>query len=722
MVDPISLAAITAVVTAVGAGMANEAGRTVWESVGGLARRISGREVSAPSDATERAAVARLLHDGARADPAHARAVATLVRAFPGPADAVPAPRRLPPSPRSFTDRREALRLLDQEARRPHAGRPRVAQLYGPEGIGTSTLAHHHGSRRPELYPDGTLYADLRGGGTAGSVPDATTVLRRLLTQLLVPGAALPRSEEVRAELFQSLVADRRMLVVLDHAHSAAQVRPLLTSAPGVFTLIVARRALTGIDALPIPVGPLPARDARRLLVQLLAAAPAGPGRAALAQLVTRCAGSPYALNAAAAARLARAGHPDRPAGQEDRNAVAEPDPADDPVLTAIDDAYRALPADAALLHRLLALWPWPALGAGAAAATARIPEAQAAELLRTLADRRLLEPVGGDRYRQRPAVRRHARAEAARLDGFATGSAALTRTVAWYLHHAVAADRAALPQRWHVSPLFDRTGPGPAPYANPGQALAALGQELPNLVAAALAAAEADDHDTVCTLAEALWAAQLKLGRHDEVLPVLRAAVRAARQKHPGTRVEGRAHTQLALALTEAARYEEAETELTAAAEADRCAGHARGRATAVETLGLLRLRQWRFAEAYEHFEEAARILSTIGADDDGYRDVPRARALLERHRGRALLHLGRTAEARDRLGRALDFFRATHEAYNTARTLGDLAQTHIETGDRTAALPLLDEAIRTHEESEEFHLARLRALRAECVAEPEG
>lgn len=136
------------------------------------------------------------------------------------------------------------------------------------------------------------------------------------------------------------------------------------------------------------------------------------------------------------------------------------------------------------------------------------------------------------------------------------------------------------------------------------------------------------------------------------------------------------------------------------------------------MEFLGLLRLRQWRYQEAYECFGEAGGILNTMGAHDVGTADLPRAQALLERHRGRALRGLGRAEEARERLGTALGRFRTSGDTYNTARTLTDLAETWLDAEDIEAALPLIDEAITTLDgQRAEYHLSYLRRMRERCV-----
>ncbi|MFI9046576.1 tetratricopeptide repeat protein [Streptomyces sp. NPDC053427] len=714
--------------------MANEAGKRAWESVGALARRIAGREVAAPVGSVEREALAALLVDGARRDQMHARALDAWVRGAPRLGGGTAVPRRLPSSVRFFTDRHDLLKHLDREARRKADGRPRVVLIHGPEGIGTSALAVHWGSAHAGRFPDGQLYMDLRGASAVGTL-DQGTVLRSLLQQLGFADEEIPPAVEDRADLYRTTVADRRLLVVLDHARSAAQVQPLLTSTPGVFTIVVARRPLSGLDAVPVAVGPLAHQDARALLGRIAGKEALTAAGAELPRVLTRCAGSPFALRAAAV-RLTEPPRPDQEPVVSHHGPATDPaddpttEPAVDAVRNAAEDAYQELAAGAARLYRLLALRPWPAIGAASAAAIAAIGEPEAEALLTELADRRLLETTAAGRYRFRPSVRRHAETAAAQEDGIGACSAAVSRGVAWALRFAVRADRAVLPQRWHLGPLYAQLEPGP--YAGPGEALAALGDELGQILEAVRAAEEFEDRDSVVQLCEALWSVQLKAGRHDELLPALRSGTRAA-DADAGTRtgtgtdivsaeafrMAGRMHTQLALALLEVRRYEEAESELLAAACAEERAGHLRGRATAVETLGLLRLRQWRFQDAHERFDEADALLAAIGEDGEGAADVPRARALLERHRGRALRGLGRWADSQERLERALRFFRDSAEAYNTARTLTDLAELHLDAGDPTAARPPVDEAISLlRDERAAFHLTHLEALRRRCEA----
>ncbi|WP_405018736.1 tetratricopeptide repeat protein [Kitasatospora sp. NBC_00070] len=698
MLDPLSISAVTAVLGAVGASMANEAGRWAWESVGGLTRRAFGREVPAPTGAAEREQLAGRLVARAQADPAFALELSAWLNGNAGAGTYRPAvPRALPASVRFFTDRREALKQLDQEADRKPDGRPRVAVLHGPEGIGTSTLAVHWGAREIRRFPDGQLYLDLRGGAL-GTSPTPTALLRRLLLDLGMPADTVPLGLDDRLTAYRTALADRRLLLVLDHAQSAAQVLPLVTSAPGVCTVVVARRPLTGLDAVGVPVGPLSGKDATRLLTELAGRQAVGAAKATLPALLARCAGSPFALRAAAP-YLATVPAP----------RVGEADAAQ----VAVEDAYGRLSPEAARLYRLGGLRPWAAIGPELAHAVGEF--ADAGELLAELAEQRLLEPQRDGRYRYRPMVRAHAEQAAVRQDGLAAGAAAVRRAVESLLHFAVRADHAALPQRWHLGPLYRELGRGE--YESPGAAVAALSGELGNLLEAVRAAGEFGWHDLVCQLVEALWALQLKAAGHDLLLPALRAGVRSAEAFAPGTDLAGRMHTQLSFALVESKKYDEAETELMAAAEADRAAGHLRGQATAVESLGLLRLRQWRFTEAYDCFEEADRLLGGITEGDRGRADVPRARALLRRHRGRALA--SEPARAVEQLELALSWFREHGDDYNTARTLTNLAEARLAQGRPAEAAVAIEEAlVLLGRENAALHLPFLHALRERASA----
>ncbi len=760
MIEPISMSAVSWMLGAVGSGMANEAGRRAHELLGNLAARVTGRQVRAPAGHTEWDTLGRTLYEAALRDAAHARSLAALVdlvgTTLPGPCERTSAPAPLPPGVRSFTDRKDPMRRLTREASRTPDGRPRRVLVHGREGIGTSALAVQWAREHAKEFPGRALRVDLRGDG-AGVGRDPAVALRSLLCGLGVAEEDLPPSADARTAYAHRLLEDRRMVLILDHAQSAAQVRPLLSGAPGVFTIVVARRPLPGLDAALVPVEPLTDRDATLLLKAVAGKAAVAAAGTRLPALLSRCAGSPYALHAAADGLLTAAAAPaeDIPEQQavegagrapEDQGPPApRPNPGtavvlepgdgpsgegdsmyDDPVRSGAEDAYARLPEDSARCYRLWALRSWHPLRPASAAAIADIPEDEAARLLAQLAQRQLLEgpearprssghQATDDGYHYREGVRRHAAAAAAREDGLAACARAVLRAVAHFLDFAVHADLAALPERWHLGPAYATATPGR--YPDRGAALTALVAELGNLVEAARAAAEFEDWEKVAQFGEASWAAQLKAGRHDETLPLLRIATRVAREHFPATRMAGRLHAQFGLGLVELREFQEAEEALLFAAGADRDAGHLRGQATAVESLGLLRLRQWRWQEAHDCFEEAGALWDRVGPGDDGFADLARARALLHRHRGRALRGLDELPASLAQSHTALASFRAIGDVYNAARTLTDLAETHLKADAPQAALPLVDEALAVLEPDQAtHHITHLRALRAQC------
>ncbi|MEU6045864.1 tetratricopeptide repeat protein [Streptomyces griseus] len=713
MVDPISMAAIMAVLGAIGSGMASEAGKSAWESAGALVRRMVGREVVAPTGPEEREAVARLIHDSVRSDPELARLWSVFALSAQMTEPTVGRPR-LPASVRFFTDREGAMKLLDREAGRKADGCPRVALVYGDDAMGTSALAVHWGWRSESRFPDGQLYVDLRRASTGGS--RTAVVLRHLLRQLGLDDEQIPPTETDRLEIFRRVVADRRLLLVLDHARSAEQITPLLTSAPSVLTLVVATRPLSGLDALPVPVGPLSDRDAERLLTKIVGKQVMRSAREAIPALLERCGGSPGALRASVPllltpGALTPAGPP--PSSGHHVSTVGFATSGGNPMRAAAEDAYRLLAPEAARVYRLMGLRHWPAFDAETAAHVVGLDVGTTEVLLGALAEVLLLEHAGGGRYRYRPAVRAHAEQVAYQQEGIAGCWAAMNRAMQYYLRLSVTAARAALPESWRVP---EALGAGPVrAHVGRGEALGRLAVELPNLVEAVAAAEEFGQWDTVLTLCRAMWPLQLKAGHHDALLPVLRTGAAVADARAPGTRTAGALHAQLAHTLGEVRLDGEAGAEAAAAVRDERSAGHRLGLASAIEFLGLVRLRQWRHQHASDCFDEAYAVLAGIGPHEDGAAHVSRARALLNRHRGRALLGLVRLDEAQGHVERALEAFRAEGEAYNTARALTDLAEILLVRDERTAALPLIDEAIRVlTEENADQHVEYLRRLRA--------
>ncbi|MGW3994117.1 hypothetical protein ACWEF6_11580 [Amycolatopsis sp. NPDC004772] len=442
-----------------------------------------------------------------------------------GPRSPHPVPRQLPPAPSHFTSRADELVALDEVAAPESGGLPPLAVLIGPGGVGKTALAVTWGSRHAERYPDGQLYADLRGfsAGTA-VLPDEA--LGAFLRALGVQPERVPPDLAEQAALFRTMTAGRRLLVLLDNARSAAQVRPLIPASAGCAVVVTSRLRLDGLvseGARFVDVTPLSHPHAVELVVSAVGRARVAGELDDVAELASLCGRLPIALRVAAA-RLAS-----RPRWQVARVVAELGDErsrlrrlsaeGDAPVAALFDWSYRALPDTAAKLYRLLGEFPGPSFGPGAAAAATELPDA--ADGLQLLVDASLLEEVDDLRYRFHDLVRLHARAQ--RDDD---RPEVVPRVATWYLHEVTRANLVVIPLRWRISPVCEQYRNTPPAFGSGRAALEWLDEQLPNVLAV-LEEADAQRHDEVVwQLCEALW--ELFLGQSDSVLEDAESRCRA--------------------------------------------------------------------------------------------------------------------------------------------------------------------------------------------------
>ncbi len=233
----------------------------------------------------------------------------------PGPRITV-APRQLPPGIGHFTGRAGALRTLDTLAARVGGpgGAVVIPVIDGTAGIGKTALAVHWAHRQADRFPDGQLYVNLRGFDPTGSPAEASSVIRGFLTALGVPPPQVPPDLEEQAGLYRSLLAGRRMLIVLDNASDPEQVGPLLPGSAGCLVLVTSRNRLTSLIALqgahPVTLDLLTLDEARDLLAQRLGAERAAAEPGAVDDLIELCARLPLALNITAARAATNPGVP----------------------------------------------------------------------------------------------------------------------------------------------------------------------------------------------------------------------------------------------------------------------------------------------------------------------------------------------------------------------------------------------------------------------------
>ncbi|MEW2252880.1 helix-turn-helix domain-containing protein [Streptomyces sp. NPDC006975] len=376
----------------------------------------------------------------------------------------------------------------------------RAVSVDGMAGVGKTCLAVHAAHRLADAFPDAQLYVDLHGF-TEGRPPlDADSALRMLLGALDVPSERVPQEGlEALAACWRSELADRRVVVVLDNAADADQVRPLLPGAGDSVALITSRNRLLGLEEVPpVSLDVLSPRESAELLAR--ASGDDGPdGRLArdpesAAEVLRRCGHLPLALRLAGARLRHRPGWTVGILVERMAEGASEFD-------TAFDMSVRQLDRAQARLFRMLGLLPGESFDAYVAAALADVPLRTARAMLEDLVDAHLVQQPAAGRYRLHDLVHQHARRAAAEQDPAAERERALGRVLDYYVHAAAAAD-AAMP---FLSPGRPATvGPPPAAlprFTDKHAAFAWLVSEYANLIAVfeTAAAVGADVH--VCEL-----------------------------------------------------------------------------------------------------------------------------------------------------------------------------------------------------------------------------
>ena len=353
-------------------------------------------------------------------------------------------PRQLPSGVAHFAGRGAELAALDAVLGGGTGGGPGVviSAIGGTAGVGKTALALQWAHQVADQFPDGQLYANLRGfDAGAGQPTDPADVLRGFLDAFGVHPERIPHDTESLAALYRSVLAGRRMLVLLDNAADVAQVRPLLPASPECLVIVTSRRELSALaareGALLVQLDVLSAQEANELLVARLGAERAAAEPWAVTELATLCARLPLALSvivarAAAAPRLpltALAAELTELGGRLDALDVG--DPAAN-VRTVLSLSYRHLPDPAARMFRLLGLHPGPDISAAAAASLAGLPAAEARVALRDLVRASLLNETVPGRY----AFHDLLRAYAAEQSALSTTAAGVENTTKRMLDH----------------------------------------------------------------------------------------------------------------------------------------------------------------------------------------------------------------------------------------------------------------------------------------------
>lgn len=496
-----------------------------------------------------------------------------------------PVPAQLPADLSDFTGRTAELAwVLDALG---HRDTTAVVVVSGPGGIGKTAVAVHAAHLARSGFPDGVLHADLRGSRHRAPGPDR--VLGRFLRDLGTAPECIPVDTEERTALYRSACGGARLLVVLDDAESAEQVRPLLPGDPGCAVVVTSRHSLADLPGADrVDLQALPADDAVDLLAAFLGTDPVLADRAASGRVVAACAGLPLALRVVAGRMAARqwdmrtlAGRLVDPGRRLDEMRVG---------ALAVRDAFalgydNLRPPDTAGVDRrwafrTLAAADGPPLGVPAAAAMLDCDERAAEAALDDLVDARLLTEPRPGRYGYHDLLRAYAlelRPE--------PGPEPPRRLLRWYCHATVAAGAVISPQRPSV-PLADSVPARPPPAFDTGEdALAWLDGEYPNLLAGCAQAADAGEDALGWALPTALWS-YFDLRKLWDDWIATHATARLCADRLGDRPAAARVRNNLAIALLQLRRLDEAREHLLASLRLRRELGDANGEAAVLTNL----------------------------------------------------------------------------------------------------------------------------------------
>ena len=543
------------------------------------------------------------------------------------PPEAEPArdmPRELPPGVPGFTGRQAELKALTRLVDRPREQTMQavvISAIGGTAGVGKTALAVHWAHQMAARFADGQLYVNLRGYDPGQPVP-AADALAGFLRSLGVPGPDIPPEADQRAARYRSLLAGQQMLILLDNAGSADQVRPLLPGSPACTVLVTSRDALAGLvardGATRLDLDVLPLEEAVALLRTLIGARVDAEPEAAV-ELAAQCARLPLALRVAAELAASRPAAPLAGLAAELTDLGTRLDLLEaggdhrTQVRTVFSWSYRHLDAEDARAYRLLGLHPGPDFEPYAAAALTGATVPQARRALDTLARAHLIQSAGPGRYGLHDLLRAYARELADALGTGAELHAALTCLFDWYLRTAAAAMDTLFPAERHRRPRIPGQATAVPPLADPAAAREWLDAERATLVAAAGHPA-AHDWPGHATRLAAILSRYLLNGDHLlEALTIFGHALGAARRT--GDRAaEATILNQIGDVDWQQGRLQQAAEHYRQALALFRAAGDRAGEALALGNTGLAEALLGRYEQAARHQQEAITIFRDVG------------------------------------------------------------------------------------------------------------
>jgi DNA-binding SARP family transcriptional activator/Tfp pilus assembly protein PilF len=588
----------------------------------------------------------------------------------------VPAvPRQLPGAVRHFTGREHELaeltRMLDQAEQAP--GAVAITVIAGAPGVGKTALAVRWAHQAALRFPEGQLYVNLRGYDP-GQPMAPSEALAGLLSALGVRGEDIPAEADERAARYRSLLAGRRMLVVLDNARSVEQVRPLLPGTETCMTVVTSRDSLPGLvardGAVRLDLDVLPLGDAISLLRMLIGSRVPGEPAAA-AELAAQCSRLPLTLRVAAELAAARPAAPlaDLVSELSDRQRRLDRlDAGGDPrssARTVFSWSCQHLDASAARAFRLASAHPGPDMDRYALAALAATTAEESRRMLEVLEQAHLVQPTLPGRYCMHDLLRAYASELASTQETPDQRQAAIARLFDYYLHTAAAAADILMPAERHRRRRLPPPTTAPRTVRGSGAAQEWLDAERANLVAIVVQAATDGSPGHAAGLSATL-SRYLETGGHAPEALVIHGHARDAARRAGDLTAEAAALTSLALVDWRQGRFQQAADCLRRALALFDRAGEQTGAARALANLGMIDGQQGRYQEAARYLRHALTVFGKAG-DQTGA-----ARALI--NLGMIDDQQGRYQEAAEHYQQALALFREVGDRSGEAYAVGNL------------------------------------------------
>ena len=535
-------------------------------------------------------------------------------------------PRQLPAGVAHFAGRSAELAELRTWMRDAAASRAvKILVIGGTAGAGKTALAVHWAHQCAADFPDGQLYVNLRGFGPSGSPVTPADALRWFLGAFGVTEEQMPDSLDAQAALYRSVLADKRMLVILDNARDAAQVRPLLPGSPTCLVLVTSRNRLPSLAATEsarlVQLDVLSAAEAHELLAGRLGER-GGDEAEAAGELIESCSRLPLALSIVAARAAARPFLPLTGLARELADAQGRLDALDagDPVASVravFSWSCEQLSETAGRLFRLLGLYPGPDFSVAAAASLAALEPPAAAAAVAELADAHLIAEHAPGRYAFHDLLRAYAADLARTTDDEAERRQAVHRILDHYLHSAYSGSLALNPTRAHVRLGPPQPGVTPEALSSVGEARDWFAAERQVLLAAIALADQAGFGSYAWQLPWAMWLLFDRAGYWHDQVAIQQTALAAARRLGDLT---GQAHAcrDLGAAFGRLGLLAEARDYCRQSLDLHRQAEDRLGEARAHNEIMLLAERQGRLAEALGHARRSLALYREEG-DEPG-------------------------------------------------------------------------------------------------------